>query len=121
MENIIIFFEQHLDYLLLSLIIMTGLFVTKYTKKITIIKDAYKVLIVSIIISVVLYYIEGCSRDCLPKYLFTYFFATSFYELILRFFINRVSGFLKTKKKAGNHVANLSVGGELPPDDDEKN
>ena len=97
MENIITFFTEHLDYLLLSLIILSGLFVTKYSKGIESIADVYKVLIASVIISVILYFIEDCAKDCLPRYLFTYFFATSFYELIVKFIVNKVSSHIKIK------------------------
>ena len=44
MENIINFFTEYLDYLLLSLIIMTGIFVTKYTKEIKMVNETRKIM-----------------------------------------------------------------------------
>lgn len=99
MENLLTFLQEHLDYLLLSLIILTGIFITKYTKEITAIKNVYKVLIASIVISVILYFIEECDKDCLPKYLFTYFFATSFYELFVKLAISKIGSFIENLTK----------------------
>jgi hypothetical protein len=94
MENLINFFETNLDYYLLIMIILSGIFITKYTAKIKI-ENTYKVLISSILISSVFYFIEDCNKSCLNKYLFTYFFATSFYELIVRVVLNKVKEFIK--------------------------
>jgi hypothetical protein len=90
METITIF----LDYYLLVMIILSGLFITKYTKDIKI-NNTYKVLISSVLISTAFYIIQDCGKSCLNKYLFTYFFATSFYELIVRVVLNKVKEFIK--------------------------
>ena len=90
MENLLTFLQEHIDYLLLSLIILTGIFITKYTKEMTKIKNVYKVLVASIVISIILYFIEDCTNECLQKYLVTYFFATSFYELFVAFILNKL-------------------------------
>lgn len=98
MENITNFFESNLYLLLLSVIILSGIFITKYTKEITVIKDVYKVLIASIFISIILYFIDDCTKECYNKYIFTYLFATSFYELLVKFIIDKVSKITSAKK-----------------------
>ncbi|OWP74783.1 hypothetical protein BWK62_13385 [Flavobacterium oreochromis] len=84
------FLNQNLNYLLLAIIIVGGLFVTKYTKEIKI-KDTYKVLIASVVFSAIFYAIDGCGQKCLNGYLFTYLFATSLYELILKYFLQKLN------------------------------
>jgi len=94
METLITFFETNLDYMLFSLILLSGIFITKYTANVKI-ATTYKVLISSIIISIIMYLIEDCTKDCLNKYLFTYFFATSFYELFIKFIMNKIKSIVK--------------------------
>lgn len=94
MEQITIFLGTYLDYYLLSLIILSGIFITKYTTDIKI-NNTYKILISSILISSVFYFIEDCNKGCLNKYLFTYFFATSFYELIVSVGIKKIKELIK--------------------------
>ena len=36
------------------------------------------------------YFIEDCKTECLSKYFFTYLFATSFYELIVKTLMEKV-------------------------------
>lgn len=106
MSNIIEFIEAHLDLLLLSLIILSGIFITKYVSN-NKISDVYKVLIASVFISIILYFVDGCTSECLKRYIFTYLFATSFYELIVKFFIEKINNFFKSKtdnQKKGFHV-----------------
>lgn len=102
MENLITFFQNNLSYSLLFSIVLSGIFITKYTKKINIISNTYKVLIASVIISVIIYYVEDCSNDCLSKFIFTYLFATSFYEVIVKWIVNKVSQFLKIDNNSEN-------------------
>lgn len=94
MENLINFLEVNISYQLLSIIILGGVFLTKYTKGCKFfgvyVSDAYKVLFASVVLSVVFYFLESCGRICWPKYLFTYLFATSFYELIVKVLLNKV-------------------------------
>ena len=94
MENLFRFLEHNVSYQLLAIIILGGIFLTKYTKGCKFfgihISDAYKVLVASVVLSVVFYFIESCGRNCWPKYLFTYLFATSFYELIVKVLLNKV-------------------------------
>jgi len=94
MENLTNFLQEYLDYQLLALIILSGIFITKYTVGIKL-NNTYKILISSIIISMALYLIEDCTKSCLNKYIFTYLFATSFYELIVRLFINKIKSKIK--------------------------
>ena len=83
MEQIILFLEKNVSYPLFIIIILSGIFITKYTKDLNI-KDAYKVLIASIVFSTIFYFIDDCKNECLQKYLITYLLATSFYELFLK-------------------------------------
>ena len=82
MTELTAFFNTNIDKYLFALIILSGIFVTKYTKPIKNIRTTYKVLITSTIISIISFYINDCDFGCLPKYLITYTFATSFYEVI---------------------------------------
>lgn len=90
------FLNDNLSYKLLAIIIVGGLFVTKYFKKVSI-KDTYKVLIASIVFSAIFYLIDGCGQKCLSTYLFTYLFATSFYELIVKIALEKLMELLKVK------------------------
>lgn len=94
LNYIITFFETNLDYNLFGLILLTGIFITKYTSNIKI-ANRYKVLFSSIIISIIMYILEDCNKTCLNKYLFTYFFTTSFYELFVALVINKLKLFVK--------------------------
>ncbi len=88
METLINFLNDNLSYQLLAIIIFGGVFLTNYTKGVLIfgynIKDTYKVLFASIIVSIIFYFLDGCGKECLIRYFFTYLFATSFYELIVK-------------------------------------
>ena len=84
MEYLIEFLEKSIDKYLFALIILSGIFITKYTKTIRKIRVTYKVLIASTIISIITFYINECDFSCLPKYVMTYTFATSFYEIFVR-------------------------------------
>lgn len=97
METLITFLEDNLSFQLLAIIVFGGIFLTKYTKAITIIKDAYKVLIASVVVSVAFYYFDGCGRECLAKYFFTYLFATSFYELFVKWLLSKITKLTSTK------------------------
>lgn len=97
MENLIAFANDNLDYRLLFIIVLAGYFIVRYTAEITIVKDVYKVLIASLIASVIFYFLDGCGKECLIKYFFTYLFATSFYELILKSILDKFN--LLNKKK----------------------
>lgn len=83
------FLNANLNYLLLAIILAGGLFITKFTKPIKI-KDTYKVLIASVVFSALFYIIDGCGQKCLNSYLFTYLFATSLYELIVKYFLEKL-------------------------------
>lgn len=94
MEILINFLKANLSLQLLAIIIFGGIFLTKYTKGILLfghnIKDTYKVLFASVIVSIIFYFLDGCGKECLIKYFFTYLFATSFYELIVKWFLDKV-------------------------------
>lgn len=119
-QRIIEFTTQNINLYLLMLIVFSGIFITKYTQDLWKIKDAYKVLFASIVFSVVFYFIDECSENCAPKYLFTYLFATSLYELIMKFVLSAANKTFKTKTTITVEKQSNEVGGELPPDDDEK-
>lgn len=90
MQNITAFFETNLNTYLLFVIILGGIFIVKYTKDYTQLKDVYKVFIASIFFSTIFYFMDDCRGECAQKYLFTYLTATSFYELIVKWLLNKV-------------------------------
>lgn len=92
MENVLKFIVDNINFQLLFIILLGGIFITKYTKEIQI-KNTYKVLIASILFSIIFYFIEGCGNKCLTTYLFTYLFATSFYQLLVKELIEKIKSF----------------------------
>lgn len=98
METLTTFYETYIDTTLLLLIILSGLFITKYTRGVLLnIGDRYKVLIASILFSTALYFSNDCRYGCLTKYLITYLFATSFYELIAAWLVKLVKAKFKSE------------------------
>jgi hypothetical protein len=93
------FFINYIDFKLFVIIILSGIFITKYTKGLTKILDVYKILISSIIFSVIFYFINECKVACLIKYLITYLLATSFYEIFVKIALNKMKGFLNKQVK----------------------
>lgn len=98
MEQLNEFFTQYLDNYLFAIIILSGVFITKYTKSITSIQNVYKILIIATIVSVISFYITESDFGALPKYLFTYTLATSFYEVVGKYFTAKIKGYFNTKK-----------------------
>ena len=90
MEQIFMFLNESVSKPLFLIIILAGIFITKYTKEIKFIANVYKVLIASVIFSVVFYFIDDCKTDCLVKYLITYLLATSFYEIFVKWVFNKL-------------------------------
>ncbi|MFK7059663.1 hypothetical protein [Flavobacterium oreochromis] len=84
------FLNSNLNYLLLGIIVVGGLFITKYTPDLKI-KDSYKILCSSLLFSIIFYFLDGCGQKCINSYLFTYLFATSFYELIVKYCIEKLN------------------------------
>ena len=91
MEKIILVITEYIHFPVLITIVVAGVFVTKYTNKIAFIHKRYKVLITSVVISVIFYLAEDCNADCLIKYIFTYFLTTSFYELIIKYVKKKIN------------------------------
>lgn len=93
MEQLMNFFNENINYTLLVIIILGGIFLTKYTKGVLIfnvnLKDSYKVLIASVIVSLIFYFIDDSPK--VSQYFFTYLFATSFYELIVKWFLDKIN------------------------------
>lgn len=93
MEQLMNFFNENINYTLLVIIILGGIFLTKYTKGVLIfnvnLKDSYKVLIASVIVSLIFYFIDDSPK--ISQYFFTYLFATSFYELIVKWFLDKIN------------------------------
>lgn len=87
MERIFEFLLENTDFTLFGLILFSGLFVKKYIQ--ISIKTSYKVLLTSVLISTVFYITSECKTECITKYLFTYFFATSTYELLIAWVVKR--------------------------------
>lgn len=87
---------KYIDPLSVFLVLAGGFFAKKYLKEIAI-GDTWKTLIVStVFIScwVIVQHISGMlTKEDYPKFLFSYFAATSFYELILK----RFKGLTKDK------------------------
>lgn len=106
MEKLTDFILEYLDLPLLALIVVGGYFVTKYTEGITRIKNVHKVLIASLVFSAISYLFNDCKAECIMNYLFTYLFATSFYQVIVAFLLEKVG----LKKKQNNQKNNLSHG-----------
>ena len=91
MENFSDFLINYIDLALMSLIVVGGVFITKYTADITRIKSVYKVLLMSIILSAIFYFVEGQNNELIIKYLITYLFTTSFYEVIVDFLLTKLN------------------------------
>ena len=116
MESLITFFDIYLDKLLFGIIILSGIYITKYTEAFPKIKSRYKVLFMSIIAAVVMYLIEDGGRLTLPRYIFTYFAATSFYEIIVKLITDKIKNKFGAKDdEEGNINIQPFNGGELPP------
>lgn len=98
MEQLTQFLTQYIDNYLFAIIILSGVFITKYTKSITIIQTKYKVLIVATLASIAAYFITESDSSFLPKYLFTYTLATSFYEVVMKWATARIKGYFNPKK-----------------------
>lgn len=118
-QRILDFTMENINLYLLMLIVFSGIFITKYTQDFWKIKDAYKVLFASIVFSIIFYFIDNCTENCAPKYLFTYLFATSLYELIMKFVLSAADRTFKTKTTVTVTKETKGIGGELPKDDDE--
>jgi len=97
MEQLNEFLVQYVDNYLFAIIILSGVFIIKYTKSITSIQNVYKILIVATIVSGVSFFINECDFACLPKYLFTYTLATSFYEVVMKWLTVKIKERFKTK------------------------
>jgi len=93
-QNILIFLDENLSYKLLFIILLSGIFITKYTKSI-VMRDIYKVLIGTFLFSILFYFTDNCGSICINKYIFTYLFATSFYDLLIKNLIKRVNSIIK--------------------------
>lgn len=87
MERIYEFLLENTDFTLFGLILFSGLFVKRYVD--VNIKTSYKVLLTSVLISAIFYIASECKVECITKYLFTYFFATSTYELLVAWVVKR--------------------------------
>jgi len=97
MESINIFFFENINTYLFCVIILGGIYVVKYTKEYTKIKNVYKVLIASFLFSAIFYFMDDCKGDCVQQYFFTYLTATSFYELIVKWVLEKLKTIFKTE------------------------
>lgn len=119
-ERITEFTIENISLYLMLLIIVSGIFVTKYTKEFWRIKDVYKVFLASLVFSFIFYFIDECEENCAPKYLFTYLLATSFYELIMKWFIDRLNKAFGKTSNENNLKANSDIGDMPDPNKEEK-
>jgi hypothetical protein len=119
MENITQFIETNLNTYLLFVIILGGIFIVKYTKEYTKLKDVYKVFLASIFFSVIFYFIDENKSDHTQQYLFTYLFATSFYEIFVKWVIDKITKSFGIKSsditQLDNEVSSIPGGGLPPP------
>ena len=91
MENLTLLLSERINITLFLIIILGGIFITKYTKDFTKIGNVYKVLIASVIFSIVFYLLEDEKPDNLTNYLLTYLIATSFYEVFVKWVIGKIA------------------------------
>lgn len=96
MEKIAEFLITNVNAYLLFVIVLSGIFITKYTKEYTKIKDVYKVLLASVVFSVIFFLIDK-DKGNEHQYLFTYLLATSFYELFVKWIVNKINKAFDTK------------------------
>lgn len=96
-SNISEFVVQNTDLYLMLTIILGGLFIVKYSKEFWKIKDVHKVLIASVVFSMIFYMLDECKSGCIHKYLFTYLLTTSFYETILKWIMSKITGSFQKK------------------------
>lgn len=77
--------EQNIDWIIVLFVIASGYFQTFYTKRITQISGAIKTLILSFVVVTIYLFLEGSlfNKQMLSHYFFSYFMATSMYEIIL--------------------------------------
>lgn len=95
-EKLLQFSSENIDYYLFILIILSGLFVTKYNLGILKISNKYRVLIIATLVSVASYYINE-SGD-VGKYVITYALSTTFYELIVKSVKDKINKFFEIKE-----------------------
>jgi len=91
MEKLTDFVLNYIELTLLALIVIGGIFITKYTKDVTRIKNVHKVLIMSVLLSAIFYFAEGQNNEFIMKYLITYLFATSFYEVLVSYLLTKLN------------------------------
>tara|TARA_R110000782_G_scaffold98686_3_gene184102 strand:- start:701 stop:1000 length:300 start_codon:yes stop_codon:yes gene_type:complete len=92
------FFINYIDFKLFIIIILSGIYITKYTKNLINIKDVYKVFLSSIIFSTIFYFANDCKSECIIKYLITYLLATSFYEIFVKIGLDKMKAFRDKQK-----------------------
>jgi hypothetical protein len=92
------FFINYIDFKLFIIIILSGIYITKYTKNLINIRDVYKVFISSIIFSTIFYFANDCRNECIIKYLITYLLATSFYEIFVKIGLDKMKAFRDKQK-----------------------
>ena len=99
MEHITNFFTENINTYLLFVIVLGGIFVVKYTKDYTRLKDVHKVFFASIFFSTIFYFMDECKGECIKQYFFTYLAATSFYELIVKWVLEKLKTIFKLSKE----------------------
>lgn len=111
------FLQQHVSYTLLTTIILFGLFVKKYFKCVTFISNTYKVLIGSTLIGIGFYFFEGANSELIPMYFVTYLLATSFYELIVKYVVDKINSFFGVKESLSKSINLKKKKGATLPDE----
>lgn len=80
----------HIDPIIVLIVIASGFFSKRYLKGFALVitdekaDDAFKTLLVSLIVSAVYLALIGLPREMWAQYFISYFLATSLYEIIVR-------------------------------------
>jgi hypothetical protein len=91
-------FNKNIDWVIVLLVIASGYFQAAYLKEVNL-NDALKTLMVSFIASGFYLVLAGdlTNKASLAKYFFSYFIATSLYEILLKSWTKKLIGDQKNK------------------------
>jgi hypothetical protein len=91
-------FNSNIDWVIVLLVIASGYFQAAYMKDLNF-ADALKTLLVSFVVSGIYLLLVGDLTDkgSLAKYFFSYFIATSLYEILLKGWTKKLIGDYKNK------------------------
>jgi hypothetical protein len=86
-------FNANIDWVIVLLVIASGYFQSAYLKNVNI-ADALKTLLVSFVVSGIYLLLAGdiANKASLAKYFFSFFLATSLYEILLKGWTKKLIG-----------------------------